>query len=378
MTWNRNLPVCLAVLFIGSFLGSANAAKDALEQELNAMVSEHVIPLVEKRGGGALAVGGFTAATRVKGNAGPEIQLKLSRLLKEAGARVDPDEYQYEITGNYLPYNDQESKLQGVKLVGRLVDAEDGTTLGEFPRFVFGPEAVPRLLGLSVDTRGSNDPRIQSAAFQKAMKQPQTFLLGSQVSATPASQYAVEVLARRGGQWRTFPIRKDRKARPFVDLARDDVYAIRLLNHSDCEAAVRLTIDGVSVFQFSQQRPRPNYWIVPPKNNGQPGATLVRGWDKTSSSTLEFKVVDFPSSAAAKVNLRPTSNIGTITASFSACWANERDRPRGEGRTRATGFGKEIVDNKTRLKRHVGQVREVVSVRYERETTGRDNFAVNR
>ena len=351
-------------------------AEDALAQELRAMVSKHVLPLVEKRGGGVIAVGGFSAATSVKGGAGPEIQLQLSKMLQAMGATVDSDDYRYEITGHYLSYKDPDSGLQGVKLVGRLVDAEDGTTLGEFPRFVFGPDAVPRMLGLSVRTKGSSDARVQSAAFRAALKSPQTFLVGSQVSASPVSDYSIEILVREHGQYRPYPIRKDKKSRPFVDIAQQQVYAVQLVNHSQNEAAVRLTIDGVSVFEFSEQTPRPSYWIVPAKKNGQPGVTMVRGWDKNSGKSLEFKVVDFPNSAAARVHLRPSSNIGLITASFAACWEHERDRPRGEGRTRATGFGNEIVDRKNRVKRNVGQVRDVISVRYERDRTTRDPIAM--
>ncbi len=334
------------------------------------------MPLLEKRGGGSVAVGGFTAAASVKGGAGPEIQMKLSKILQEMGANVDADDYRYEITGNYLPYNDRESDLQGVKLVGRLVDAEDGTTLGEFPRFVFGPEAVPRMLGLSVASKGSLDPQVQSVAFRKAIKKPKTFLQGPQVLASPVSQYSVEILVRRGNRYVPQTARIDGKSRPFVDLARNDVYAVRLVNHSDHEAAVKLTIDGVNVFAFSQQSPQPKYWVVPPKRNGQPGTTIVRGWDKNDGVSLEFKIVDFPDSAAARVNLRPSQSIGMLTATFAACWSDDKDRPRSEGRTRATGFGKEIVDKKTRVKRNIGAVRDVVSIRYERPQTSGDPLAL--
>lgn len=366
----------IAFLLFASVTPSIAKGDDALVKELRAMTSEHIMPLVEKRGGGAIAVGGFTAATSVRGGAGPEIQMCLSGILREMNAKVDSDDYRYEITGNYLPYEDKDSGLQGVKLVGRLVDAEDGTTLGEFPRFVFGPESVPRMLGLSVSSKGTTDPEMQSVSFRRAMKAPRTFMQDSQISASPSSQYSIEILSRQGNQFRPFAPRKDRKSRPFVDIPRDQVYAVRLINHSDHDAAVQLTIDGVNVFAFSQQSPKPKYWIVPAKKNGKPGQTLVRGWDKNSSSSFEFKVVDFPSSAAARVNLRPSSNIGLITACFSACWEHERDRPRSEGRTRATGFGKEIVDRKTRVQRHIGQVRDVITIRYERDLSQRDPIAM--
>ncbi|MEM7312039.1 MAG: hypothetical protein AAF497_02695 [Planctomycetota bacterium] len=373
----RLVPTFIFAIAIAVSPANVNA-EDALVMELRAMAKDHVLPLVEKRGGGAIAVGGFTPATSVKGGAGPEVQLKLSEILQQLNAKINADDYRFEITGNYLPYDDRDSGLQGVKLVGRLVDAEDGTTLGEFPRFVFGPEAVPRLLGLSVSTKGSNDAQTQSNAFRKALKSPKPFFVGNNISATPVSEYAVEVLTLNGRQYHPCRVSQDNKSRPFVHIEKNSVYAVRLVNHSNREAAVKLTIDGVNAFQFSQQTPRPQYWIVPPKKNGKPGVTVVRGWDKSDSRSIEFKVVDFPHSAAARVNLQPSPGIGLITATFSACWEYERDRPRSEGRTRATGFGKEIVDRKTRVKRHIGRVRDVVSIRYERPQVTTGPFVTSR
>lgn len=363
------------MLLIALPIVPAIAEEDALLMELRAMATDHVLPLVNKRGGGAIAVGGFTAAASVKGSAGPEIQLRLSEILQALDARLDADDYRYEITGNYLPYRDPDSGLQGVKLVGRMVDAEDGTTLGEFPRFVFGAEAVPRLLGLSVSGR-SRDPKRQSALIRAAMKKPTVFVVGAEVAAAPSSEYAMEILVQDRGRYSPRPIVRDRKSRPFVEIHRNEVYAIRLLNHSRYEAAVKLTIDGVNVFAFTEQKPRPQYWIVPPKQGTSPGVTEVRGWDKSQGASIEFKVVDFPDSAAARVQLKPSAQVGLITASFAPCWKDDRDRPRGEGRARATGFGNEITDHKAHVRRQIGGVRDVISIRYERSPD--DSIANNR
>lgn len=357
--------MCIFCL-LGSAMVAEAQADDSLEQELRAMVQEHIIPMLEKRGAAPLAVGGFTAATSVKGSAGPEIQMKLSAILQDLGVQVDPETYRYELSGNYLPYNDVDSGLYGVKLIGRLIDAESGTTLGEFPRFVFGSESVPRLLGLNVSTKGSRDPQVQSAAYRQASVQPTTYVIGSQVSASPASQFGVELLAVEQGNLRTIPLVTDTSGRPYGQISQDQIYAVRLLNHADHDVAVALSIDGINVFHFSEQVPLPNYWIVPRRQGIIPGETVVRGWDKSAGRSLEFKVVDFPDSAAARIKLASNNGIGLITATFAACWENDQDRPRSEGRTRATGFGNEVVDPKTLVTRQVGQVREVVTVRYQR------------
>ena len=347
-------------------ISTSRGDDESLDKELRTVIVEHVLPLMEKRGHGAVAIGGFTAATSVKGSAGPEIQLKLSRLLQQSNVVIDADSYRYEINGNYLPYNDPQSNLYGVKLITRIVDADDGTTLGEFPRFIFGAESVPRLLGLNVSSKGGSDPKVQSVSFKKSVQSPETFLAGTLVAASPVSPYSVEVLVLRHGKYVALPANVDSQSRPFAPLAKNDIYAIRLSNKSDHDAAVRLTIDGVNAFEFSEQSPQPAYWVVPKGLDGKPGTLLVKGWGKSSSHSIEFKVVDFPESAAARIKLQP-SQTGLISASFAACWENESDRPRSEGRTRATGFGNEIVDPKTSVKRSIGQVRDVVSIRYERD-----------
>ncbi len=368
--------IVVATLKLVTISNHIYAADQSLEKELQAVVVEHILPLMEKRGQGAVAIGGFTAATSVKGSAGPEIQMKLSQMLQQLNINVDADKYRYEINGNYLPYNDPQSDLYGVKLVTRLVDAEDGTTLGEFPRFVFGPESVPRLLGLTVSSKGGSDPKIQSVSFKKSVQTPEVFLTGAIVSASPVSPYSVELLVLKSGQYQAIPMSSDTQQRPLAPLSKNDIYAIRLTNNSDHDAAVRVTIDGVNTFEFSEQSPKPNYWIVPRSKDGKPGTTTIRGWDKSNAKSVEFKVVDFPESAAAKIKLQP-SQVGMISASFAACWENENDRPRSEGRTRATGFGNEILDQKTLVKRQVGQVRDVISIRYERDSNSSAPIAMS-
>jgi hypothetical protein len=94
----------------------------------------------------------------------------------------------------------------------------------------------------------------------------------------------------------------------------------------------------------------------------------VLGWHKNSSKTLEFKVVDFPETAAAKLNFKPSVEIGVITACFSAAWEDDTKRPADEPKTidRGTGFGSEIEFKTEQVKRTIGQVRDTIAVRYKR------------
>ena len=77
-------------------------------------------------------------------------------------------------------------------------------------------------------------------------------------------------------------------------------------------------------------------------------------------------VTAYAKSAAASLN--HTANIGTITATFQAAW--DKDPPRDEpGRRRggigdATGRGDRIGEDYQEAVRHLGVIRDCISVRY--------------
>lgn len=360
LTMTRTSTICAALL--AGLMASAARANpdDALRLEL-AEMAKQVKSLVDKQGGGAIAVGGFTASSNILGSSGPEIQLKLASELQKAGLSVDGKNYRFEVTGNYLPVAHPETKLQGVKIVGRVIDAGDGATLGEFPRFVFGEETVPRMLGLSVSVPPNADPKERSRAFEQARANPQAATQGTRISARKGSPYGIEVLVKQGNQYVARPPESNEHGCPFVPINTKEIYAVRLINDSPHEAAVVLSIDGLNCFHFSEAEQKGTYWIL------APGKRLdVKGWHKTETASIEFKVVDFPDTAAAKVNLKLSETIGTITAAFSASWADDSQKPSDEGTSRGTGFGSQIEFKTTHVKRTIGHVRETIAVRYER------------
>src|SRR5438128_2010198 len=110
------IAVALSVAVIAPAGSDDSPATDSLSLELGAMAKD-VAKLVEKKEGGAVAVGKFTGASRLKGSGGPEIQLKLAAALKAEKIVVDNETYRFEVTGNYLDFEDGEKKRLGVKLV---------------------------------------------------------------------------------------------------------------------------------------------------------------------------------------------------------------------------------------------------------------------
>jgi hypothetical protein len=357
----RTVPLLIALLVAGPAF--AQSQPDALTLELRALATDFA-KIINKQGGGAVAIGEFSASSDVKGSVGPRIQMVLADELKKLGLTVATDNFRFEIKGDYQPHTDKETGILGVKLIGRLIDRDTGEPIAEKPtgRFVFGSETVPGMLGLTVAMKPNADPHSLSETFKQSSKQARPAVAGTRLSTSPTSPYAIEILVKSGGAHVPRPAEPDDKGRLFVPLAPHDVYAIRLINDSKHDAAVKLEIDGVNSLAFDQDHS--SFWIVGPGKS-----VIVKGWVIDPRTAKEFKVVGtFEETAAAKLNLKPSSTIGLITASFSAAWSSDAGRPSDEPdlQGRGTGFGREIEFATQKVKTTIGQPRDIISVRYER------------
>src|SRR5690606_33261941 len=87
----------------------------------------------------------------------------------------------------------------------------------------------------------------------------------------------------------------------FCAIGRSEIYAIRVYNNSPHDASLTLTIDGLSVFAFSEFTNYTHY-IIPA--GGKPVDIL--GWHRTNEKSDAFKVVAFADSEVAKA--LPNSN----------------------------------------------------------------------
>jgi hypothetical protein len=160
----------------------------------------------------------------------------------------------------------------------------------------------------------------------------------------------------------------------FLKIRREETYAIALINDSPHDAAVTLTIDGLSVFAFSENT---NYthFIVPG------GTTLVvPGWHRSNKVSDSFKVTEYARSAAAE-NMPNSTSLGTITACFAAAWAKDRPPPVDEAAPKgakalppddATSRGEAVEKIFTRVYKQVGRLRAAVTVRYTKDFVPRD------
>ena len=198
---------------------------------------------------------------------------------------------------------------------------------------------------------------VRAEAILKAIDEPQATIFGSQVKTSSDSPYAIEVLV--AGQ----PLPAvDKSGAAVVDVKKGQAYAIRLINNSDEDVGITLTIDGINTLAFSEN---PGYkqlgkWVIAARSVG-----TVRGWHIAGNQARQFEVMDYGASAAAK--FASTKDIGTITATFCVAFTGNppADEPqlRGKGEL-ATGLGAPTEQKLTDVVRKYGAVRAAISVRY--------------
>lgn len=146
-------------------------------------------------------------------------------------------------------------------------------------------------------------------------------------------------------------------------MKRGETYAVRLINDSDQDAAVALSIGGLSLFTFNDEGENLVHVMVPARK-----AALIPGWYRTKGKVNQFKVVGYAESPAAQL-LAPTASVGTITAVFAVAWKKGAEPPADElaarlmlnrGERLATGRGPERDIRATQVERHIGLVRTVI------------------
>jgi hypothetical protein len=310
-------------------------------------------------------------------SAGPGIRLVMVELLRERHFDVK-DRAPIAISISYRPRDvadgrDRDHKRLVVYLRVVFSDSRE-TELDDFETKIEHDEAVPIFLGTSLNRSGPADA---SAPVGEVVQffEPKTHFDGTTVLAGEKSPFGLEVLVNGA------PVPpQDRDGLAYTPLRREQEYTVRLVNRSEIEAAVRLSVDGLNVFTFcDEKQPATQSDGKPNPKRGEPlfdlflvpagGSVEVPGWMISRSKVLGFKVTSYPDTAGAQLG-RDHSPTGTITATFSAAWEKGQKPPPGEPPTTrgpgddGTGFGKPKAIDARPVERQVGVVRASVSVRY--------------
>ncbi len=337
----------------------------------------HTKKVLDQRGAEKhVAVGEFTGPARIESSSGgAAIQYELIRALEAAGMIVDR-KAPVEIKGDYVIRDELTlTLLVTMRLVDQKGD-EVGTYRSEGGCSI---EETIRLYGLTIG--GKRLPPPDDAFYhwgvdlKGALEKPMVWVSGSEVKARKDSPYAVEVLVKdRADGLGVAVVPRVENGMAYVPIGRGNYYEVRVINRSEYEAGVTLTIDGLDLFTFSDIRD---------EKTGEPKfrrlvfakgqSYAVQGWYRTGERADSFVVTSYAKSAAAEKLVKPSGRTGTITVTFAAAWNKKvGNRPADEPTIPApsssdgTGRGKEV---KTELQEatspyEYGVLRDVVTVRY--------------
>ncbi|MGO8898718.1 MAG: hypothetical protein ACLQU5_10280 [Isosphaeraceae bacterium] len=386
------LPLCLGVLSMSLAppASRADAPSDSLSEVLHS-AAEEILKVVKDQ---AVSVGQITPTGLPDANGGPAIV----ELLKQELEQLRPGSVRragaFEIKGdfNLAPHPDPSEAGLGqkvVRLLFRIVDTATGEENNlRLTRFLRDNTTIARVLGVSgpLPLDPAKDQREQrrerNKAIQDNLQNPKTFIdqkNPSRISSTSDSPFQVEILAGPLGDGKARPT-EPRTARieeglGFVDVKRGEVYEVRIYNRSREEVAVRLFIDSLDMFHFSDgrdpkdpTRPKFAYLILPPGTNESPSVQEIAGWHKSikgKENFLAFLVTEYGKGAASSQGIPASGPIGVIQVQFSRC---HPDLPGGRKRSAGneTGKGPPREVGQTEVTREVEPPIDVVSVRYTR------------
>jgi hypothetical protein len=182
---------------------------------------------------------------------------------------------------------------------------------------------------------------------------------GAQIRTSAGSPFAMEILAINGQPLPAASV----GGQAFVEIPKGQSYLVRLINNSDQDVGVALTIDGINTLAFSQNKSFRDLgvWVIGAGRTG-----TIRGWHEIGNRSLQFTVTDIANAPAAAFGA--SDQVGVITATFCAAFAAAL--PPSEVipgvKSVGTGKGPPIEQPLQEVERAFGAVKEAISVRYAR------------
>jgi hypothetical protein len=323
---------------------------------------------IKENGNNSLALADFADPVDPPSSGGTLIAKVLAEELENHALRIDPSA-KVHVQGKYRLVEDKKSKLAAVRIEATVTDA-NGKVLHKINQKVFGESLIGALLGVTANLPLTTNERDRCQVMVQSTEKPAVTVEGDQVAPSATSPYAVEVLAASGPNPSYQAVTPQvHNGLAYLALKKDHVFAIKLINNSDQEAAVTLTIDGVNTFAFSAQekghKQQYNLWFVPPKKT-----ITVRGWFYDEDRLIPFTPEKFP--RLGGFTLPVNSKVGAITATFAASWFKWNQPPADEPKykvwnedcTRGPRINPLPLKEETKV--NYGLIRAMVTVRYKR------------
>jgi hypothetical protein len=341
-------------------------ADELLDKGLAKMATEIQKFLAQEKLPSKVIVGDFSGVPKLKSSGGVEISRSIRAQLEAAGLAVS-DDADVQVMGKFKlvekkQHAQDEFESLGMEILAQVLGA-NGEELVELPIEVFG-SAVLQIAGVSGVELPQNAPESKrQETLRQQIKAPPTQTQDGKAMPSASSPFSIEILVRKGNQLEPRSTTLDSQSRANINLHQGEEYVVRLHNKASFEVAVSLTIDGVDMFVDAKDAPKNSRIVVFP---GQ--SVDVPGWYITKTDTKAFEIGGYEKSVAKRVG--NSTGVGTITAAFRACWTPNGPRPSDEPNGtpkggKATLQGRDIEKNYEHVTRDFGDVRAVVSVRYD-------------
>jgi hypothetical protein len=305
---NRRFAALVTLALFAALACAAPAQADGTMKGELKLLAQDIKKLLDERGETIIAVMAFVGSPELPTSSGPGLgkiladELTAAKLTVKTRAKLG-------VTGNIIPADDSRTKLKVAKLIAKIVDTA-GKVIKEFEKEFSAEADVAIALGISVEPTRGADKETRNAEIKAKIEKPTTSLSGTRINAGSSGKFAIELLTK--GPDGNYVARepKDDDGLAFIPLARDDVYGVRLINDSENKVAVSLSIDGLSMFAYSDRKDYTHVIL----DKGQ--SALIKGWHHSNEQSREFLVASLP--AGDKPIANSAETIGTVTACFHA------------------------------------------------------------
>lgn len=366
----------LAVVLLLTVIASPAHATNELRNKLQ-LTAQNILKISRDQ---PVTVGQFSPTGLPDSNTGPGIEETLTKELEILSPGSVRANAKFEVKGDYAFVRSRKSpELKEIKILVRLIDKEFGDEIANsrITTILTGTNSIAETLQLTamLDPDGSKEER--NKALDDTLKHPSVHIHGknnTQISSSPRSEYAVEMLVK--------PLmnHKSHQAKPrsatdtlkngfaFVGIEKGELFEVKVYNNSDREVAVALSVDGIDMHHFSQDRkasghPRFTHSILAPHST----RTIV-GWHNKltgNDNYLSFLVTSYGKGAVSKAG-KARGKVGIIHAQFSYC----NPLPKGARARSGTevGFGPPRDIKERAATYEIDPPHDFVSVRYNRPT----------
>ncbi|MCC7422994.1 MAG: hypothetical protein IT428_22185 [Planctomycetaceae bacterium] len=370
----------LAGLLLGGAATPARAAEASAEMRKEiTKIALAIKEVLATEGQKTVSIGKISGTEAIASGAGPGMTQLLTEELTKAGVTVSPDA-ETVIQGEFaMTRAAQAGDELALRIQTELVDP-NGKALaafnlranGKFGATVKSEEAVTAALGITGAVPADGTPAERAERIRENLANPPGQITGgTKFFADASSPYGIEIVSNGA----PLPVSLENKVGQ-CDVPLKQSYMIQCYNNSEYDCAVRVAIDGLSIFHFSELRhtsgpkagqPLYDSYVIPAKSFVQ-----LKGWHKTNERVDSFVVDDLAKGASVLAKLQAAEGtVGMITAQFCAAWDINGSPPPDEppakkGTPRATGFGPPIGVAVKEVKRNIGVLRSTVALRYDK------------